>query len=176
MKYDLEATIAFKTTNTNELLSYLNENPIDVLVLDINLNSKLNGIEIANKLRKEHKKCYIIFTTAHSEYVFLAYKCKTFDFLSTVSDYDFFERTAVKAKFFFDNLQRAWQIEFFKAYAPIEATFSDCAYTVRNVKSFKGFTAVKHRLTYTGEIFGQIHYFQTTAFRKAAVINSGKRT
>lgn len=81
MKYDLKAQIAFKTTNTTQLLSYVNENPTDVLVLDINLNSKLNGIEIANKLRKAHKKCYIIFTTAHSEFVFLAFKCKTFDFL-----------------------------------------------------------------------------------------------
>ena len=81
MKHDLEAKIAFKTTNDSELLAYVKENPTDVLVLDINLNSKLNGIEIANKLRKEHKNCYIIFTTAHAEFVFIAYKCKTFDFL-----------------------------------------------------------------------------------------------
>lgn len=81
MKHDLEAKIAFKTTNDSELIAYVKENPTDVLVLDINLNSKLNGIEIANELRKEHKNCYIIFTTAHAEFVFIAYKCKTFDFL-----------------------------------------------------------------------------------------------
>lgn len=102
MKYDLEAQIAFKTTNTNELLSYLNENPIDVLVLDINLNSKLNGIEIANKLRKEHKKCYIIFTTAHSEYVFLAYKCKTFDFLCKPITKERLEETVLRL---FDDIK-----------------------------------------------------------------------
>lgn len=81
IEHDLEAKIAFKTTNDSELMAYVKENPTDVLVLDINLNSKLNGIEIANKLRKEHKNCYIIFTTAHAEFVFIAYKCKTFDFL-----------------------------------------------------------------------------------------------
>lgn len=81
MKHNLEAKIAFKTTTDSELLSYANENPIDVLVLDINLHSKLNGLEIANSLRKARNKCYIIFTTAHCEFVFLAYKCKTFDFL-----------------------------------------------------------------------------------------------
>ena len=102
MKYNLEAQIAFKTTNTNELLSYLNENPIDVLVLDINLNSKLNGIEIANKLRKEHKKCYIIFTTAHSEYVFLAYKCKTFDFLCKPITKERLEETVLRL---FDDIK-----------------------------------------------------------------------
>lgn len=52
MKHDLEAKIAFKTTNETELLSYLNENLIDVLILDINLNSTSNGIELAKILEK----------------------------------------------------------------------------------------------------------------------------
>ena len=81
MKHDLEAKIAFKTTNEQELLSYVKENPTDVIILDINLKSNLTGLDIANKLRKEQNKSYIIFTTAHAEFVFLAYKCKTFDFL-----------------------------------------------------------------------------------------------
>ena len=81
MKYDLEAQIAFKTTNEQELLSYVKENPTDVIILDINLKSNLTGLDIATQLRKQHNKAYIIFTTAHSEFVFLAYKCKTFDFL-----------------------------------------------------------------------------------------------
>lgn len=81
MKNDLKAKIAFKTTKESDLLNYLKENPIDVLVLDINLHSNLTGIEIANKVRNQNKDCYIIFTTGHSEYVFLAYQCKTFDYL-----------------------------------------------------------------------------------------------
>lgn len=82
LKYDLEAKVAFKTTSDSELFSYLKEHPVDVIILDINLNnSKLTGLDIANKLRKENNNAYIIFTTAHAEYVFLAYKCKTFDFL-----------------------------------------------------------------------------------------------
>lgn len=80
-KNDLKAEIVFKTTKYTELYSYINQNQIDVLVLDIHLNSKLNGIDIANQIRKQNKDCYIIFTTAHPEYVFLAYKCKTFDYL-----------------------------------------------------------------------------------------------
>lgn len=78
---DLQAKIAFKTTDVNDLLSYISENSVDVLVLDINLHSDLSGIEIANKIRKMNKDCYIIFVTAHSEFVFLAYQCKTFDYL-----------------------------------------------------------------------------------------------
>ncbi len=81
MKHDLEAKIAFKTTNDQELLSYVKENSTDVIILDINLKSNLTGLDIANQLRKQHNKAYIIFTTAHAEFVFLAYKCKTFDYL-----------------------------------------------------------------------------------------------
>ena len=81
MKHDLEAQIAFKTTNESELLSYIKEKPIDVLVLDINLHSELTGLEIAKQVRNQNKDCYIIFTTGHSEYVFLAYQCKTFDYI-----------------------------------------------------------------------------------------------
>lgn len=42
MKHDLEAKIAFKTNKGSLLLSYLNENPTDVIILDINLRSR-NG-------------------------------------------------------------------------------------------------------------------------------------
>lgn len=81
MKHDLKAKIAFKTTNEKELLSYVKENPTDVIILDINLKSNLSGLDVARKLREEQNKSYIIFTTAHPEFVFLAYKCKTFDYL-----------------------------------------------------------------------------------------------
>ena len=49
-KNDLAAKIAFKTTNPVELLNYVKENSIDVLILDINLNSSINGIDVANEV------------------------------------------------------------------------------------------------------------------------------
>lgn len=102
MKHDLEAKIAFKTTNDTELLSYIKDKPIDVLVLDINLHSKLNGIEIAKDVRKTNKDCYIIFTTAYSEFVFLAYKCKTFDFLCKPITKERLEETVLRL---FDDIK-----------------------------------------------------------------------
>lgn len=102
MKNDLEAKIAFKTTKDTELISYLNENPIDVLILDINLHSKFNGLEIANLVRKKNKDFYIIFTTAHSEFVFLAYKCKTFDYLCKPITKERLEETILRL---FDDIQ-----------------------------------------------------------------------
>lgn len=102
MKNDLEAKIAFKTTKDTELISYLKENPIDVLILDINLHSKFNGLEIANLVRKNNKDFYIIFTTAHSEFVFLAYKCKTFDYLCKPVTKERLEETILRL---FDDIQ-----------------------------------------------------------------------
>lgn len=81
VKNDFDANISFKTTSEKELLNYINHNSVDILVLDIQLNSKSTGLDIANKVREHNKNCYIIFTTAHSEFVFLAYQCKTFDYL-----------------------------------------------------------------------------------------------
>ena len=68
------ATIAFTSTTAEELLDYLNNHTVDVLFLDIDLNSASNGIEIANQIRKTNKFTYIIFITAHFEYIVSAYE------------------------------------------------------------------------------------------------------
>lgn len=102
MKYDLKAQIAFKTTNEHELLSYVKENPTDVIILDINLKSNLTGLDIASQLRKAHNNSYIIFTTAHAEFVFLAYKCKTFDSLCKPVTQERLEETVLRL---FDDIK-----------------------------------------------------------------------
>lgn len=81
IKNDLEAEIVFKSNKESELLNYIENSIFDVLILDIQLSTKSAGIDIANLIRKKNKDCYIIFTTAHSEFVFLAYQCKTFDYI-----------------------------------------------------------------------------------------------
>ncbi len=82
LKHDLDAQVVFGTTKVNSLLSYVSKNKVDVLFLDIDLNSNLTGIQIAEKLRKSNKDCYIIFETAHLEYGLVAYRYKTFDYIS----------------------------------------------------------------------------------------------
>ena len=81
MKHDLDAQVVFSTTNVDSLFSYVSKNKVDVLFLDIDLNSKLTGIQIAEKVRKSNKDCYIVFETAHLEYGLVAYRYKTFDFI-----------------------------------------------------------------------------------------------
>ena len=82
MQHDFDAQVVFHTNDVDSFLTYIENNKVDVLFLDIDLNSHLSGIEIAEKVRKNNKNCYIIFETAHLEYGLLAYKYKTFDFIS----------------------------------------------------------------------------------------------
>lgn len=78
---NLDARIAFVTNNCDKLIDFINSNIIDVLFLDIDLNSKYNGIELAKIFRKTNNSMYLIFLTGHFEYILSAYECKTFDFI-----------------------------------------------------------------------------------------------
>ena len=82
IKNNLSAQIVFSSTNSEETLEYVLHNEVNVLLLDIELKSKLTGIEMANIIRKNNKSIYIIFTTGHLEYGLIAYQCKTFDYLA----------------------------------------------------------------------------------------------
>lgn len=81
MQYNLDACVTFTTSKIDDLISFVNSNTVDVLFLDIDLNSSYTGIELAKEIRKKNKFVYIIFITAHFEYIVSAYECKTFDFI-----------------------------------------------------------------------------------------------
>lgn len=78
---DLDGRISLATQNPDELYTYIENNPVDAIILDIDFKSNISGIDIANKIRRINKHVYIIFATGHLEYLILAYKCKTFDYL-----------------------------------------------------------------------------------------------
>ena len=81
IKNNLSGEIVFSATTPNDIMNYIENNQFDVLILDIDLKSEISGLTLANNIRKNNKKAYIIFTTAHLEYTMVAYKYKTFDFL-----------------------------------------------------------------------------------------------
>lgn len=81
VKHNLDAYISFKTDCTSKLLQYIENNPVDVLFLDITLNNKSVGLSVAQEIRKINKNLNLIFTTGHFEFVMEAYKVNTFDYL-----------------------------------------------------------------------------------------------
>ncbi len=78
---EIDAIISLSTTKPEDVLSYLEFNTVNALFLDIDLHSDISGLDLADIVRKKNKRIYIIFTSAHLEYILVAYKYKTFDFL-----------------------------------------------------------------------------------------------
>ena len=81
IKYELDSTVSLIATEPSQVLDYINNNTINVLLLDIDLKSSLSGLDLAEKIRAKNKDVYIIFTSAHLEFILVAYKYKTFDFI-----------------------------------------------------------------------------------------------
>lgn len=81
IQYNIDAKVTFSSTTPEDVLTYVKSNTVNVLFLDIDLKSKISGIDLADSIRKFNKEVYIIFTSAHLEYILIAYKCKTFDFI-----------------------------------------------------------------------------------------------
>lgn len=79
---ELDGHISLISSDANEVLNFIKNDEVDVVILDIDLQSNMSGLDLANKIREINKKIYIIFATAHLEYLILAYKCKTFDYLT----------------------------------------------------------------------------------------------
>ena len=92
-KNNYDASVVFKSDNAKDILKYVDSHIVDVLLLDINLNSNINGLDLAEEIRKINNKAYIIFTTGHLEYAMVAYKYKTFDYLPKPISYDRLEIT-----------------------------------------------------------------------------------
>ncbi|WP_334330352.1 LytR/AlgR family response regulator transcription factor [Companilactobacillus sp. HBUAS59699] len=70
--------VAFKAQSPDEVLKYLQEYPVTngIYFLDIDLNSDLNGIDLAVKIRKIDVQAKIIFVTTHGEMAPLTFKRK----------------------------------------------------------------------------------------------------
>ena len=96
VNHSFDAEIAFKSTNANSILTFVDSNKTDVLFLDINLRDDITGLQLAEKVRQSNKDCYIIFTTGHLEYAIVAYKLKTFDYLPKPITYERLEDTVVR--------------------------------------------------------------------------------
>ena len=85
-----DAKIVSIAANSNELFSYIRNNPSQYLIfLDLDFGSgKLNGIDVAKALRQTDSDCKIVFTTNHHEMAMDVLKSgvEPFGFLEKSSD------------------------------------------------------------------------------------------
>lgn len=88
INYNYNASVVFKSGNPYDIINYIDNNHVDVLLLDINLKCTMDGLKLAEEIRNRKNNAYIIFTTCHLEYAMVAYKYKTFDYLPKPITYD----------------------------------------------------------------------------------------
>lgn len=93
---NFDARIALSTTSPEELINYIRNHKVNVIILDIDLRSNVSGLDLANIIRKKDKDVYIIFTTGHLEYGLIAYKYKTFDYLAKPVTKERLEDTVIR--------------------------------------------------------------------------------
>lgn len=80
-------------TNPKEALQFINNNPVDILFIDIQM-PELSGIEFIQSLRTKPK---IIFTTAYDNYAVDGFQLEAIDYLLKPFSFDRFAKATNKA-------------------------------------------------------------------------------
>ncbi|AKN29995.1 histidine kinase [Clostridium carboxidivorans P7] len=85
LEEELDMTIEIASPNPMEVLNKAKENDKDVSLyfLDVGLNSDINGITLASKIREFDEKGFIVFVTTHGEmsYLTFTYKVEAMDYI-----------------------------------------------------------------------------------------------
>ena len=93
---DLELKASF--TDSIEALTALQKEPVDVLLLDIQMPD-LDGMELAQSI--DNQRTRVIFTTAFKDYAFDSYEVNALDFLLKPIRYAKFQSAIEKARQYF---------------------------------------------------------------------------
>ena len=81
----LDMTIEIASPNPMEILNKAKENDKDISLyfFDVDLNSNINGIDLASKIREFDQRGFIVFITTHGEmsYLTFTYKVEAMDYI-----------------------------------------------------------------------------------------------
>lgn len=80
----LDMKVYLSTSNPYDVIKFSHSNNSTVIyLLDVDLNSDINGIELADKIRNKDTYSFIIFITSYSElsYLTFKYKVEAFDYI-----------------------------------------------------------------------------------------------
>jgi len=111
-------------TRTNIALQYLEKNPVDLLLLDINMPS-MSGIDFFKSL---HHQPMLIFTTSYSEYALESYDLGAVDYLLKPFTLERFEKAVKRADEVFNLVQTSAKAKFLMLKADntvIKVTLAD---------------------------------------------------
>lgn len=82
-KNNWDSIIACTGTSADDILAFANTHSgmDNLYFLDLDLGDQLSGLDIANRIREKDAQSYIVYITAHQEYMLDCYKTKASDFL-----------------------------------------------------------------------------------------------
>ncbi|GFP78028.1 LytR/AlgR family response regulator transcription factor [Clostridium fungisolvens] len=81
---NLEMSVYMSTDSPYDVLKIADESSeVKLYILDVELNSDIDGIELADKIRNKDPLSFLIFITSHSELAYLTfkYKVEAFDYI-----------------------------------------------------------------------------------------------
>lgn len=80
---DYNIHIEMSTSNPEKIIDRIEDGQTGLYFLDIDLNCDMNGLELAQNIRRKDKRGFIVFVTSHSEmsYMTFTYKVEAMDFI-----------------------------------------------------------------------------------------------
>jgi DNA-binding LytR/AlgR family response regulator len=115
-----------------EALQYIQQHPIDLLFLDINMPS-LTGIEFYKSLQTD---VMVIFTTAYSEYAVEGFSLNAVDYLLKPFTFDRFQQAVNKAAEYFEYRQQKDTIP--SGYLFLRADYSLVKIEIAGIRFIEG--------------------------------------
>jgi len=94
-------------TNAEQALEIINENPVDVLFLDIDMPG-LSGVELR---KKAHQVPCCVFITSHPEFAVESFELETLDFIVKPLKFERFAQTMRRIDDFFEIRKKAHLFE-----------------------------------------------------------------
>ncbi len=94
---DPELEVVAQAADGVEAMRFLEEHPVDVLFLDIDMPGK-NGIEVALELADQEMPPHVVFVTSHDEFAVKAFEAHAIDYVLKPFDPERLERSLKKVK------------------------------------------------------------------------------
>ncbi len=124
--------------NADEAITFLKENPIDLVLLDINMPNK-SGLELLDEL---HTKPLVVFTTAYAEFALESYNYEAVDYLLKPFNFDRFQLAVQKVEKKISSLKKQKSYFFIKdGFKSIRIEFDDILY-IQGAKNYLDIVAI----------------------------------
>lgn len=133
-------TLAGKFENAIDALSFLHQEEVDLVFLDIQMPD-LSGMELARILDAQPKDrpCRIIFTTAYNQFAIEGYKVDALDYLLKPYSYEEFLKASTKAYRYFEQGQRTQPVKTVPEYIFLKVEYQLVKVLLKDIVYIEGY-------------------------------------